>query len=70
MKDKACGLHTRLISDCCDIDIYRARYYLLKLERYGLVFRYKDNAGKLVWNATENLIPIFYCYSSFWSVNL
>ncbi len=40
------GMTTREIAEICDMDIYSARYFLLKLHEKGLLFHRKKTQNK------------------------
>jgi len=47
------GVTTRYISDECDMSIYSARNWLIKLEEEGYVFHKKSGKRKAIWFITE-----------------
>ncbi|HDX4396351.1 FaeA-like protein [Enterobacter cancerogenus] len=47
-------IRTREIAEKCDVNIYKARYLLLKLERKGLVTQQaNDKKSPLCWRSTN-----------------
>lgn len=43
-------LTTRYIADCCEINIYDARYYLMKMLSNGFVHRKKEGRQRIFWS--------------------